>query len=90
MNEALHRPPLLCRVVEDGYGKSCGFSCWTGGLIVSKLELEPPISGSSFSAMYHALRKPSFVGCRYEERRGFSFLMRGLIALTTPIFGLSY
>jgi hypothetical protein len=88
MNEALYRPPLLCRVLEDGYGRRCGFS-WIGGLIVSKLELEPPMSGSSL-LMYHALRKPSFVGCRYEERRGFSFLMGGLIVLTTPIFGLSY
>jgi hypothetical protein len=25
MNEALYTLPLLCRVVEDGYGRSCGF-----------------------------------------------------------------
>ena len=40
MNEALYRLPLLCTVVEDGYGRSCGFSRLIGGLIVSKLELE--------------------------------------------------
>ena len=43
MNEALHRLPLLCMVVEDGYGRICG----SIGTIVSKLELEPPKSGSS-------------------------------------------
>jgi hypothetical protein len=38
MNEVLYTLPLLCRVVEDEYGRSCGLI----GLIVSKLELEPP------------------------------------------------
>jgi hypothetical protein len=62
MNEKLHRPPLLCRVLEDGYGRSCGFSRLIGGLIVSKLELEPPMSESSPSkVVYDALGKPSFL-----------------------------
>jgi hypothetical protein len=51
MNEALHRLPLLCRVVEDEYG-SCEFSRLRGA-IVSKLELEPLMSESS----------PRKVGC---------------------------
>ena len=38
MNEALYTLPLLCRVVADGYGRSCGS---IEGPIVSKLELEP-------------------------------------------------
>ena len=43
MNETLHRPPLLCRVVEDGYS----WLVWlVGALIVSKLELEPPSESS--------------------------------------------
>jgi hypothetical protein len=41
MNEALYRFPLLIRVVEDGYGRSCAFSWLVEGLIGSKLELEP-------------------------------------------------
>jgi hypothetical protein len=82
MSEALHEPPLLGRLVEDGYGFS-----WLmiGGLIVSKLELEPPRK-----VVLDALRKPSFEVCRYGERRGFSFLMGGLIVSTTPISGSSY
>ena len=36
MNEALYTLPLLCRVVADGYGRSCGL---IEGPIVSKLEL---------------------------------------------------
>ena len=63
MNEALHRLPLLCRVEEDEYGRSCRFSCLAGGLIVSKLELEPPMSDSESSsrkAVDDALFKPSF------------------------------
>ena len=89
MNDALYTLPLLCRVVEDGYGRSCGFS-WliglivelepqtcesldaelckpslqyggrSGGLIVSKLELEPPCS--SLPRKDDALRKPLFLG----------------------------
>ena len=47
MNEALHVSPLLCREEEDAYGESCGFLWLIGGRIVSKLELEPPKSGSS-------------------------------------------
>jgi hypothetical protein len=65
MNEALHRPPLLCRVLEDEYGRSCHFHGLIGGAIVSKLELEPPMSESSPRKVYDALRKPSFIGCRY-------------------------
>lgn len=38
MNEALYTLPLLCRVVVDGYGRSCGL---IEDPIVSKLELEP-------------------------------------------------
>jgi hypothetical protein len=87
MNEALHRPPLLGRVLEDEYGRSCGFLWLIEGPIVSKLELEPPMSGSS--PLYLPLRKPCFV-CRNEERCGFSFLMGGLIVSTTPRFGSSY
>jgi hypothetical protein len=34
MNEMLHRSPLLCRAVEDGYGKSCGFSWFSEGPIM--------------------------------------------------------
>jgi hypothetical protein len=52
-NEALYRSPLLCRVVKDGYGRSCGFSQLIGGPIVSKLELEPVV--------HDALYKPSFL-----------------------------
>jgi hypothetical protein len=37
MNEALHMSPLLCRVVEDEYGRSCGFSRLIGGPIVDVL-----------------------------------------------------
>jgi hypothetical protein len=47
MNEVLYTLPLLCMVVEDGYGRSCGFSWSIGGPIVSKLELEPMMSGPS-------------------------------------------
>jgi hypothetical protein len=47
MNEALHRSPLLCRVVEDGYGRSCGFSRLIGGPIVSNLELKPVVHDAS-------------------------------------------
>jgi hypothetical protein len=61
MNEALHKLPLLCRVVEDGYGRSCGFSWLIGGLIVSKLELEPPMSESSpRKVVRDALHESSF------------------------------
>jgi hypothetical protein len=92
MNEALHGPPLLCMVVEDGYGKSCVFPWLIGGPILSKLELEPPMRVSSPRKVVHdaALRKPSFEGCRYGERRRFSFLMGDLIVSTTPIFGSPY
>ena len=51
MNEALYMSPLLCRAVEDGYGRSCGFSRLIGGPIVSRFELEPVV--------YDALNKPS-------------------------------
>jgi len=58
-NEALHRPPLLCRAVEDGYGLS---SWLIGGINVSKLELEPPMSEASPRKVVHdALHKPSFL-----------------------------
>ena len=65
MNDALYMVPLLCRVVDDGYGRSCGFS-WLilGGLIVSKLELElePPVSESSPRRVVHdVLLEPSFL-----------------------------
>ena len=60
MSEALHEPPLLGRVVEDGYG----FSWLIGGIIVSKLELEPPMGESSSRKVVHnALHRPSFEGC---------------------------
>jgi hypothetical protein len=94
MNETLYMLPLLCRAVEDEYGRSCGFSWVIGGLIVSKLELEPPMSESSPKMVVHdALPEPSFlceVGCRYGERCGFSFLMGGPIVSTMLIFGSSY
>ena len=62
MNERLHRPPLLCNVIEDGYGRSCGFSWLIGGLIVSKLELEHPMSESSPRKVVHdALGKSSLL-----------------------------
>jgi hypothetical protein len=62
MSEASHWPPLLCKVVEDGYGRSCGFSWLIGGLIVSKLELEPPVSESLPRKIDHdALGEPSFL-----------------------------
>ena len=47
MNEWLHRSPLLCRVGEDRYGRSCGFSWLIGGSIVSRFEPEPTMSESS-------------------------------------------
>ena len=62
INEKLHRLPLLCRVVEDGYGRSCGFSQLIGGLTISKLELELPMSELSPRKVVHdALGKPSFL-----------------------------
>ena len=62
INEKLHRPPLLCRVVEDGYGRSCGFSWLIGAPIVSKLELEPPMSELSPNKLVHdALGRLSFL-----------------------------
>jgi hypothetical protein len=63
MNDALYILPLLCRAVEDGYGKSRGLSWWVV-LIVSKLELGPPMSESSsriLMVVLDALRKPSFL-----------------------------
>jgi hypothetical protein len=94
MNEALHGPPLRCRV-EDGYGKSCGFAWLIGGPILSKLELGPPMSESSPRKVVNdsdVLCKSSFVGYRYAsgEHRGFLFLMGDLIVSTTPIFGSPY
>ena len=80
MNETLHMSPLLCRVVEDEYGRSCGSSRVVGGPIISRLELEP--------VKYDASNKPSFfrrIGCC-----GFSLLMEGLIVSTTPLLGSSY
>ena len=79
-------PPLLGMVVEDEYGLS-----WlTEGIIVSKLELEPPMGESLPRKVDRdALRRPSFEGCPYGERRGFSFLMGGIMS-ATPIFGSSY
>ena len=53
MNEAPHRPPLLCRVVEDGYGRSCGFSWLIGDLTVSGLELEPSMSETLSRTVVH-------------------------------------
>ena len=62
INEKLHRPPLLCRVVEDGYGRSCGSSWLIGAPIVSKLELEPPMSEPSPNKLVHdAMGKLSFL-----------------------------
>ena len=64
MNEAWHRPPLLCKVVEDGYGRSCGFSWLIGRPVVSKLKLEPPMGESSPSprtVVHDALYKLSFL-----------------------------
>jgi hypothetical protein len=62
MNEALYRPPLLCMVVVDGYGRSCGLPRLIGGLIVSKFELEPPMSESSpRKVVRDALPRPSFL-----------------------------
>jgi hypothetical protein len=58
MNEALYMLPLLCRVIEDGYGRSCEFSRLIGGLIVSKLELEPPMCESPREDEDAAFRKP--------------------------------
>ena len=63
MNEAPYMLPLLCRAVEDGYGRSCGLM----GLIVSKLELEPQMPACE--RMDKESRKPSL---RYGERCGFS------------------
>jgi hypothetical protein len=58
INEALYWLPLLCKVVEDGYG----FSWLIGGLSVSKLELEPPMGESSpRKVVRDALCKPSFL-----------------------------
>ena len=47
--------PLLCRAVEDGYERSCGFSELLRGPIVSesKLELELVVDDE--------FRKPSFL-----------------------------
>ena len=63
MNEKLHRLPLLCRAVEDGYGRSsCGLSQLIGGLIVSKLDLETPMSELSPRKVVHdALGKSSLL-----------------------------
>jgi hypothetical protein len=56
MNEALHRPPLLCMVVEDEYG----LPRLIEGPIVSKLELELPMSESSpRKVVRDALVRPS-------------------------------
>jgi hypothetical protein len=68
MNEALYTLPLLCMVVEDGYGRSCGFS-WLIGTIVSKLEFEPQMC----ERKYNELRNPSLL---YGE---FSWLIGGPI-----------
>ena len=86
--------PLLCRAVEDGYGKSRGFS-WLilKGLVVSKLELESPMSESSTRMVVRgALPGLSLlwrVGCRYGERCGLSLLMEGIV-MSTSIIGSSY
>jgi hypothetical protein len=53
MNEMLYALPLLCRAVEDGYGRSCRFSWLLGCTIVSKLGLEPRKDD--------ALRRPLFL-----------------------------
>ena len=86
--------PLLCRVVEDGYGRSCGFSWLIEHPIVSKLELEPSMSGPSpRKVVLDAPYDSSFlwwVGCRYGERCVVSVSMRGLIVSTMPTFGSSY
>ena len=55
LNETLHRLPLLCRVVEDGY------SWLVGTLMVSKLELEPPSESSPRKVVHDLLRNPSFL-----------------------------
>ena len=90
MNEAWYMLPLLCMVVEDGYGRSCGLSWLIGGLIVSKLELEPPKSESSpRKVVRDALFKPSFLGFRYGERCRFSFLVGPIVSIT-PVFWSSY
>jgi hypothetical protein len=60
MNEALYRLPLLCRVVEDGYGRSCGFS-W----LMSKLEPEPPMSESSPRKVVHN----AYMSRRFSEEQ---------------------
>jgi hypothetical protein len=63
MNDALRRLPLLCRVVEDGYGRSCGFSFLIRGPIVFKLELAPSMSESSPMVVHDAIDEPAFLGC---------------------------
>ena len=61
MSEALYTLPSLCRVVEDGYGRFCG-SARLVGLIVSELELGPPMSESSpRTVVRDALCMPSFI-----------------------------
>ena len=58
INDMLHWLPLLCRAVDEGYG----FSWLTRGPIVSKLELEPPMSESlPRKVVRDALYNPSFL-----------------------------
>ena len=52
MNEVRRMLPLLCMLVEDEYGRSCGFSSLIGNL-------ELPMSESSPEK--DALYKPSFL-----------------------------
>ena len=69
-NDALLRPPLLCKTVDDGYGFS-----W--------FILEPPLGERADDALRKPFfntrpRKDDafrFVGCRYGELSRFSWLM---------------
>jgi hypothetical protein len=73
MYDSLYTLPLFGRVVEDGYGRSCGLI----GLIVSKLELEP----QTCESLNDELCKPSL---QYGERSGGLIVSRLELELEPP------